>query len=414
MTMKQRFATKLSEFRNDCAGGIFVFAALIAPIILGMAGLAVDTGLWYAAKRLAQSAADASALAGAFEFYRSDGDSDAIVAAVNLDALNHGYSAANGDTITVNVVNGSNVEVIISRVVPGTLSQIIFPNQTVIKARAVAKAQINDTCLWATNPDADGAINVAGGASVNLGCGVLANSTSSSGIDEDGNGCLTALEIKVVGGATGDCINPTAVSGIDPIDDPLAALPAPDFEPCTGGAAPNTLNGSIDYILSPGTYCGNINISTSGTVTFLPGLYILDRASLTINGQSHVFGEDVNFYLSSAAAPSDNITISGGATVELSAGSGGELPGILFYQDRNTNPTITNQFTGGATMELNGIIYSPNNSISFTGGSEFTESAAMIIADTVNFSGTTHLGDFSKISDALLSNSLMLQATLVE
>lgn len=412
--MKQFLLTKLNDFRKDCTGGILVFFAIASPVLIGIVGLSVDVGMWYAAKRVTQSAVDAAALAGAFEVYRSPGDSNAVIAAINLDALNHGFSAANGDDISINLTNSPKIEVIITRPAPSTLSHIIFPEQTNIQARAVAQAQLNDTCIWAINPDESGAVNVAGGASVDLGCGVLANSSSSSAIDEDGTGCLTALEIKVVGGATGDCINPTAETLIQPVDDPLAALQAPDFEECTGGGQPNNLNGSDDYVLIPGVYCTDISISTTGTVTFLPGLYILDGAGLTINGQSIVRGVDVNFYLSSNATGGDNIVIAGGADVQLSAGGGGELPGILFYQDRNTASNVTNHFTGGSTMELNGIIYSPNNKLSFTGGSELSESAAMIIADKINFSGTTHLGDFSKIIDELLSNTLMLQATLLE
>lgn len=412
--MKQFLLTKLNDFRKDCTGGVLVFFAIAAPVIIGIVGLSVDVGMWHASKRVTQSAADAAALAGALEVYRSDGDSAAIIAAINLDALNHGFSAVNGDDIDINLANSPKIEVTITRPALSTLSHIIFPEKTNIRARAVAQAQINDTCIWSLNPSASGAITVTGNADVDLGCGIIVNSDDPAAIDENGSGCLTASEIKVVGGTDGDCINPTATPIANPVIDPLAALPSPDFEECTGGAPPNNLNGTGDYVLSPGVYCTNINISTSGTVTFLPGLYILDGAGLTINGQSHVIGNDVNFYLSANASGGDNITIAGGADVSLSAGSGGELPGILFYQDRDTPSSITHHFTGGSNMELNGILYFPNDFVSFSGGSAMTDSATMIIADKVNFSGTTNLGDFNMAAAAILSNALMLQVTLLE
>ena len=111
----------------------------------------------------------------------------------------------------------------------------------------------------------------------------------------------------------------------------------------------------------------------------------------------------------------DNITIAGGATVVLSAPSDGPLPGILFYHDRNGSGNITHTLTGGANMQLNGIIYFPTTDLVFTGGAELNESASIIIADEVTFTGDVYLGGFTTApGNAILGNSLMLQATLLE
>ena len=98
----------------------------------------------------------------------------------------------------------------------------------------------------------------------------------------------------------------------------------------------------------------------------------------------------------------------------LSAPSDGPLPGILFYHDRNA-PNITHNLTGGANMQLNGIIYFPTADMTFTGGSALTESASIIIANEVTFIGDVSLGGFTTApGNAILGNALMLQATLVE
>ncbi len=205
------------------------------------------------------------------------------------------------------------------------------------------------------------------------------------------------------------------MTGIAPVEDPLAALEAPSYTSCTGGAPPTNLSGNADYALNPGVYCGNINITTGGTVTFNPGLYVLDGVALTINGGSTVFGDDVSFYLSQKGGVADNISIAGGATVILSAPSDGPLPGILFYHDRNGSGNITHTLTGGANMQLNGIIYFPTTDLVFTGGAELSESASIIIADEVSFTGDVYLGGFTTApGNAILGNSLMLQATLLE
>jgi Flp pilus assembly protein TadG len=413
--MKHLLGKRLTKLWRDRMGGVLVYAAIAAPVLIGAAGLSVDVGLWYANKRLVQSAVDSAALAGALELRRSDGDETSIVNAVNADALINGFSAAAGDTIAVDATNTPEVEVTITRPTPGLLSQVLFTETTNVQARAVAQADVNDSCIWSLNGSDSGAVTVSGSAEVELDCGVIANSSDEAGIDENGSGCLTATEIKIVGGTGGDCVNPTADTGIAPVEDPLAALEAPSYTPCVGGAPPTILSGSANYTLNPGVYCGDITITTSGKVIFSPGLYVLDGVGLTINGASTVYGLDTSFYLSQKGGVSDDITISGGATVSLSAPSDGPLPGILFYHDRNGSGNITHNLTGGANMQLNGIIYFPTTEMVFTGGAELNESASIIIADKVTFTGDVHLGGFTTApGNAILGNSLMLQATLLE
>ncbi len=417
-TMKRTPFKRLTRLWKDRAGGVFVFFAIAAPVLIGIVGASIDIGLWYANKRLVQSAVDSAALAGALELRRTDETAAAAIhadveTAVNLDAAINGYSAGNGDTIVVDTSNSPRVAVTISRPTPGLLSQVVFNEQTDVAARAVAQADINDSCIWSLSPSGTG-VSVSGSAQVDLGCGVIANSSDSDGIDENGTGCLTATEIKVVGGTSGDCINPTAGTGINPVDDPLAALQGPPGPyPCDYTNV--TVSNASQSPLQPGTYCGFLRINTSAPIVFDPGLYILDRAGFTINGSANVTGTDVSFYLTANGNVSDDITFSGGATVVLSAPSDGPLPGILFYQDRNTTANITHSLTGGANMQLNGIIYFPTVDMKFTGGSTLTKSASIIIADNVTFTGNVELGDFDTApGNAILGNALMLQATLVE
>ncbi len=152
---------------------MFVYAAIAAPVVIGAAGLSVDIGLWYANKRLIQSAVDSAALAGALEYRRSDGNTTSIEAVVNADALINGYSAADGDSIVVDASVSPLVAVTITRNVPGLLSQLIFTETTNVQARAVARADINDTCIWSLNPTEEKTIEVSGSADVALGCGML-------------------------------------------------------------------------------------------------------------------------------------------------------------------------------------------------------------------------------------------------
>jgi hypothetical protein len=318
----------------------------------------------------------------------------------------------------VDTNNSPRVAVTITRTVPGLLSQVLFTETTNVRARAVARADVNDTCVWALNPTAAQAINVVGNADVDLGCGMLANTDDPDGIWKEGSGCLAASEFKVAGGYdetlnSGCTLDPVPETGIAPADDPLASLPAPSYTNCVGGGPPVNLSGTANYTVFPGVHCTNVNITTSGTVTFAPGIHIFDGAALNINGTANVEGTEVSFYWSENGGVNDGFDIAGGATVTLSAPTTGAYAGILMYQDRNMAPGVTHKLTGGSTMDLDGIIYTPSTNVEFSGGASANSSSIVIIADMVEFKGgDTFLGDFDNSS--ILNNALMLKAQLVE
>jgi Flp pilus assembly protein TadG len=409
MKMTRRFRTFWTDLLGDRSGGILIYAAIVAPVIIGMAGLSIDVGLWYAQKRLIQSAADSAALAGSLEVLRSGSDSDAIVAAVSADAAINGYGSASGDTIAVATQADTRVEVTITRPTSALLGQFVFADQTNVSARAVAEASVMNACIWALNPNATGALEVQGNAQVELGCGVADNSNDTSALDQGGGACLTAEKIKVVGGANGDCLSPGPETGITAFDDPLAQLAAPSYDDCD---FTNVRINHGDAVLDPGVYCTRLSINTTGTVTLNPGLYVLDGARLSINGQATVVGSDVSFFLTENSASNDDISINGGANVTLSAPSDGPLPGILFFQDRNTPSNITHKFNGGSNMFVEGIIYFSNQDVEFTGGNDLQSTGAIVIADEIKFSGNAYIGDFE--NSPVLGNPLLSRATLVE
>ncbi len=415
--MTRRFRAVLARLLRDSVGSVLVYAAIAAPVLIGAAALSVDIGLWYANKRLAQSAADSAALAGSLEVIRSGGDASLISAIALSNAATNGFTTGRGDTITVNYppASGPNVgstvavEVIVSRPGRRLLSQVLFGGNTNIVARAVATADINNSCVWALNPSSPSSLRVSGNAQVLLNCGILINSASATGLFQSGSGCIEASVIKVVGGYSVACADPNPLAGVTAFQDPLAALPAPTYGACDFSAN-ITVNGGDTRRLTPGTYCGKIKVSANGTLEFDPGLYVLDGAGLDVSGQGTVTGTDVSFYLTQNSGVPDAITISGGATVTLSADDGGPLPGILFYHDRNSAGNVTHRFTGGANMELSGVLYFPSQTLSFSGGSNLNDSQVMIIADTVEFTGSTVVD----LNNVTTTNPLLAQATLLE
>ena len=405
---------------GDRSGGVVIYTAIIAPTLLGFTGLSVDVGLWHANKRVVQAAADAAAIAGALEVKRSNG-SGLIQGAAERDAAANGYDESGGDVLTfryppqsgVAIGDMSAVEVIIQRSASTFFSRLFMPSTVNVSARAVARFDVDDTCVWSLNPAMRGAVTVTGTAQVQLGCGILVNSNDTEALTQGGSSCLTASRLKVAGGATGDCLNPTPLTGAHQIADPLASLAKPSY--IEGYCDHNNkiiVNSGDSVTLSPGTYCSDISIVSDGTVTFLPGQYILDGAGLKIGAQATVSGTGVSFYLSQNNHTNDNISISGGASVQLSAPTDGDMAGVLFYQDRNSSSSITHNITGGSTMELDGVLYFPNNEVSFSGGSSLDSSSAMLIADSVTFMGNSFVGDFD--NSAAESNQSLVSISLIE
>ncbi len=104
--------------------------------------------------------------------------------------------------------------------------------------------------------------------------------------------------------------------------DPQAALPAPDYGACDDSAN-ITVNGGQTGTLTPGTSCGKIWVSANATLEFDPGLCVRDGAGPDVSGLGIITGSDRSFYLTQNSGVPDAITISGGATVTLSADAGG-------------------------------------------------------------------------------------------
>ncbi len=401
-------------------GAVLIYTALAAPVFIGMVGLSVDVAGWQAQKRQLQTIADAAAIGGALERIRS-GTVASVEPAALIDAARNGYVAARDEIVVFSPPQSGpragasdSVEVIVRRETPTLFSHLFMPNTAYVSARAVAVADINDTCIWALNKTAQSAVKVAGAAVVDLDCGIFNNSNDDNATTQSGSGCLTATKIKSVGGYSVDCTSVEPITGANPVTDPLEALQTPGPFPNCTNADNITVNGGESLTLDPCVYTGKINVISNGVIDFNPGLYVFDGAGLSFGGQATVTGDGVHFYLTQNNGTADTFDISAGANVTLSAGTTDEwgMAGILIYHDRNSPTNVTHSLTGGAMMDLEGIIYFPVQDLKFAGGAAFDISATMLIADEIDISGNTILGDFD--DSAVESNTLLIEASLAE
>jgi Flp pilus assembly protein TadG len=373
--------------------------AILLPVLIGMLGLGTETGTWYLTKRKLQSAADAAAIAGAYET-----TSGARTTSATSSVYSNGFPSGSGVTITVNnpplsgtyTANNNAVEVIVSQSQTTLFASVFMTSHPTITARAVAlgtSTATGNACILALSSTGTG-INMNGSTVNQPNCVVASDSTTSTSISMNGSH-LTALSYYSMGtlfanGSTVTTTNSNTPSATTPIPDPYTSVAAP-----TPGVCPAANNAAVimsTTTLNPGTYCNGITLN-GAHVTLNPGIYIMDRGNFNVNG-STLTGTGVTIALTSSTGSNyANFTLNG-STMNISAptaASGDATAGIAIYQDRRA--TVGNSdVINGSGSSITGALYFPKGALTFNGaGSSGTPSCMQIIANTMLLNGTGYL-----------------------
>lgn len=389
-------ATILRRLAADHGGSVAVMVALGLPVLVGVASLAIETGLWFAERRVLQNAADAAALSGAFELTAGRRTT------VQQSALGDGRRNAADASFTIRTPptsgkyagNGAAVEVTVSR--PQTLLlAALFLGDLPVGARAVARAgTAGDACILALERVESSTAEFTGSADIVLqDCGVKANSTSAQALTISGSSSLTAQFVETVGGyevsGAGYLSVDSAITNATATEDPFKAL----ANQAVGGCSQSGYKQNGTATLSPGVYCNGLDLGAKANVTLSPGVYVVNGGSVKINGGAQVSGSGVTIFLTGSAGNYASVDINGGAQVNLSAPNSGAYAGVLMFQDRNAPAGGDNKFNGGAAMSLNGALYFPGQQVDFQGNTSNAGGCTRIVADTVTFTGDATLGN---------------------
>jgi len=418
--------------RESQDGQALIFLALALPMLLGMVGLAFDIGFLEYVKRQAQTAADAGAIAGAADLFFGTCYASALAGT----AANNFTNGANGVTVLVDggstcstgpssgphAGNPNYVEVVVSQTAPTFFLKMVGAGSTTVAARAVASNGPGD-CIFALDPTKSGALSINLSIINVPGCGVTVDSTSGSALSGFFAG-ITARSIAVTGGVSCFCFfTPTPVTGIAPASDPLSYLAKPAVAACAATANNITKNGAYtvnpaiacynvtvtgtsltDVTFMPGEY-SSITISSVGSVTFNPGLYIIQGSGgISIGGVGGSYsGTGVTFYIGPAAGSVtfDDAAFNG---LNLIAPPTGTYAGILFFQDpANTNPAC---FGGGGAcatssgildfLNIQGSLYFPKAALNFGGCCQFA-AYTIAVADSLSFEFDYFGDDYSSL-----------------
>jgi hypothetical protein len=270
---------------------------------------------------------------------------------------------------------------------------------------------VSPDCIYVLDPSAPNAFLANNGATVAVsGCAVSVNSSNSTAASVTGGASVSATAIDVVGGVAvnnGGTTTPTPVTGVTPVADPFVSLPALTPGTCLYATQYSPPSGTT---LSPGTYCGGINVSNGVTnVTFGAGNYIINGGGLTFGGGTTSSGSGVMFYLTGTNATYGSVTIANGVNVTLSAPTSGTYLGVLFFQNRLITSSSNASFAGGATMLLSGTLYFPTTYVAFSNGSSAEANSTAIVADQISFTGGANIKyDSTGLKTGLFSKAVAL------
>jgi hypothetical protein len=378
-------------------GQTLPLVAFAMVVLVGCASLAIDVGMWRYQQRLAQTAADSAAVAGATELaYTSSLAS--ITTSAQTDAATNGFtSGSGGATVTVNsppksggyAGNTQAVEVIVTKSVPVHFAALFGQGSTTVRARAVGLlTSANRPCIYALDTDSQ-AITENNATMTLPKCGIISN----GGLLFN-QGTIDAASIGYAGSTK--TVNNTVFTSAAPKASVPAADPCPLVSGCaylkanppTSGscATQTTFNSSSTMTIPPGIYCSELIIEGGGSVVFSPGVFTLQQGMVTNGSPPSISGSGVTFYVQGG-----NIIIDGQPSINLSAPSSGNEAGVLVYQPAsNTNQFIINAQSGSSSGGWAGMIYVPGATLILDGQ---MSTWMMVVADDITINGTASISD---------------------
>ena len=407
-------ATLPRRLPGDRRASVSTMLAMATPVLIGFMGLAIDTTYWETAKVSLQGATDQAAIA-AGRAYRSDANVTTEALSVLAD---HGF--VNGTKgVSISVQNpptsgsyaGNPAAILVNVTQPqaSIFASVLKLTPPTVTARAVAAPSTSGggACIIALATTGTG-VSMNGTNTVNIShCNVYANSTASNAIALTNNATLTALNAYVTGGWSvnsqvapclnagtaserGLCVRKALQTGASPVADPYATRAIPSV-PARCDSTNAAHNNSASYTAKPDgiwVFCGGLKLTGSGnTLTLNPGIYMIDRDQLSINGDWTINGNGVSlFFTSSTGSNHGTLKVQGNQTVNLTAPTTGIAKGIAVWMHRNAPTTAAIDFGGGSSLAIVGAIYAANAPVTVSGNNGSAK-CTQVVARTITFNG---------------------------
>ena len=387
-----RFFVKLDslwqEFTGAKSGNVAVIFAVLAVPLLASVGAAVDTSRALSVRTALQSALDSTAL-NMMKQASSMSSSDLSSTAQSMFLANFNRpDAMNTQVAALYSISDKTLTLTGSASVPTAFMKIIGFPQVTVDSASTAKLGMQrlPVCVFVTNPDSNHTFLVKNQATVNFtNCLVQVNTQNWDAVEARDTSYIHSA--NGVNCFTGDIhygdVKPPKLVTCDLLPDPFASYNVP-----TNACSFTNKVVTATATLSPGTYCGGINI-TGGNATFSPGLYFIQDGDLKITGSSNVTANGVTFLISGS---NSNIDINTSGNITMSPAidaSAGQWAGFQFYYDQPAAVNNKNSAKAGkntiakATMNISGVVYLAGQTLNITNNANVTVNPGAIVADFI-------------------------------
>lgn len=407
----------LKKLRRNERGNVLILTGLCMPLIIGSAGLAVDTIQWTLWKRQLQRAADSAALAGVYAKVQANADQTAEQA-VTADLGKHnntGFTLNGSPVVTYPTsaqwTNGVRVSIQIQQV--PFFAKMFMPTITVPANATAATIRTGRYCVVSLINTAGTGITATGNGNLNLGCGMITNSTSITAAIATGSSEVYASPVAAVGSIpTSDNWNgaellPFTVKQ----DDPFGSINPPTFSSSSCSNQNVGTNDVVDYVTGPVRHAaGSVqcfrDLRVQGNLTLGSATYVIDGGDVDIGSQATISCNGCTIILTNSDTTNPNATIgnlniNGGATVNMSAPTSGDYSGLLFYQDRRakTANNEVNIINGNSGSTFTGAMYFPKQHLQVNGTAGLNFTCAEFVSWTVEFSGNSGINNTCTTND---------------
>jgi Flp pilus assembly protein TadG len=424
-------------------GMVLIYVAILSLVLLGLAGIAVDSALVLSAGQELQNAADGAAL-NAARYLESDGGADLSFSATRSAAMSVALANEAANTtikLDANTSNAASGDIVVGHWDPASRTftpSLSYPNAVRVHATRTASNADGplgllfgplfgkntsdvgasstaimglpmDPLVLILDPTANNALRINGTNYLEVINGkIQVNSNGHCGLSLVGGPTVKSQLTKVVGGACypEGTIEGAVVEGADPVPDPLAnVLPAPaDWNNLKSSMPkPAGANGQIASggSYEPGYYPKGLNATASEDIHLNPGSYMFGD-SFKLGGSAYITGEGVTMFFDKNV----DVDISGsGAGMSLTPPAEGPFKGLTYFMHRQSTGPALCKIGGGGLFHVEGIIYVPSGEL-VMGGTPGKEIGAILVktAQTEGTTGYTITGKgVPKLSDEISS-----------
>jgi hypothetical protein len=425
MPLRACIPDRLRRLRTDERGAVSVTMGILMVPLVGFLAFGFEVSNWYLITRAMQNAADAAAIAAAFNNGANyDVEGKAVTAQYGFVDGTNNVSIAVSNTAPCPAGGNTCYSVSISGYTPLLMSQVVGfqgdanfngARQKKLNALAVAKPTVtpDKLCLLAlAGSGVAQGIRTNGAPTGNMnGCDSMSNTAAQC------NGSNLGLGNSFAYGSNNGC--GTKQISSPKLTDPYAYL-ANNIPPlsdagCGGNypqetrhgnsysvAASNQLSGTLNLSTGNNFRCGDLML-TSDVVINTPigqsAVLIVENGQLDLNGHKLTTsnGSAVTVVFSGTNGggyqhgPADNTNGPGGV-LDIAAPTSGPWSGVAIYQDPSLTSGVDVAAAGNSpTWNITGLIYMPHATINLKGAIDKSiagKSCVVLVADNFQISGT--------------------------